>query len=290
MIRSVRLVSYNLRLLISCPDKKGLIAAIYSFISMHDGNILSADQYVSDSGTFFMRLEIEGEGFGLSRDEFAAAFAPLARRHGMDWRVSHTDTPRRMAILVSRFDHCLIDLLWRWDSGELEAEIPLVVSNHPDPASRAEIYGIPFYHLPVTPETKAEQESKVLDLLNDHDIDLVVLARYMQILTPKFVGAYPGRIINIHHSFLPAFAGADPYRRAHDRGVKTIGATAHYVTEELDAGPIIHQDVAHVTHCDTVEDLISLGREVERRVLAHAVRWHLEDRILLDGNRTVVFE
>jgi formyltetrahydrofolate deformylase len=290
MIRSVRLVSYNLRLLISCPDKKGLIAAISSFISMHDGNILSADQYVSDSGTFFMRLEIEGEGFGLSRDEFAAAFAPLARRHGMDWRVSHTDTPRRMAILVSRYDHCLIDLLWRWDSGELEAEIPLVVSNHPDPASRAEIYGIPFYHLPVTPETKAEQESKVLDLLNDHDIDLVVLARYMQILTPKFVGAYPGRIINIHHSFLPAFAGADPYRRAHDRGVKTIGATAHYVTEELDAGPIIHQDVAHVTHRDTVEDLISLGREVERRVLAHAVRWHLEDRILLDGNRTVVFE
>ena len=283
-------VSYNLRLLISCPDRKGLIAAISSFISMHDGNILSADQYVSDSGTFFMRLEIEGEGFGPSRDEFAAAFAPLARRHGMDWRVSHTDTPRRMAILVSRYDHCLIDLLWRWDSGELDAEIPLVVSNHPDLASRAEIYGIPFYHLPVTPETKAEQESKVLDLLNDHDIDLVVLARYMQILTPKFVGAYSGRIINIHHSFLPAFAGADPYRRAHDRGVKTIGATAHYVTEELDAGPMIHQDVAHVTHCDTVEDLISLGREVERRVLAHAVRWHLEDRILLDGNRTVVFE
>ena len=284
------LVSYNLRLLISCPDRKGLIAAISSFISMHDGNILSADQYVSDSGTFFMRLEIEGEGFGLSRDEFAAAFVPLARRHGMDWRVSHTDTPRRMAILVSRYDHCLIDLLWRWDSGELEAEIPLVVSNHPDPASRAEIYGIPFYHLPVTRETKAEQESRVLNLLSDHDVDLVVLARYMQILTPKFVGAYPDRIINIHHSFLPAFAGADPYRRAHDRGVKTIGATAHYVTEELDAGPIIHQDVAHVTHRDTVEDLVRLGREIERRVVARAVRWHLEDRILVDGNRTIVFE
>ena len=283
-------MSYNLRLLIACPDKKGLIAAISSFISMHDGNILSADQYVSDSGTFFMRLEIEGKGFGLSRDEFAAAFAPLARRHGMDWRVSHTDTPRRMAILVSRYDHCLIDLLWRWDSGELDADIPLVVSNHPDLASRAEIYGIPFYNLPVTPETKAEQESKLLDLLNDHDIDLVVLARYMQILTPKFVGAYPDRIINIHHSFLPAFAGADPYRRAHERGVKTIGATAHYVTKELDAGPIIHQDVAHVTHRDTVEDLVSLGREVERRVLARAVRWHLEDRILVDGVRTVVFE
>ncbi|HEV8224264.1 MAG TPA: formyltetrahydrofolate deformylase [Rubrobacteraceae bacterium] len=283
-------VSYNLRLLISCPDKKGLIAAISSFIAMHDGNILSADQYVSDSGTFFMRLEIEGEGFGLGRDEFAGAFAPLARRHRMEWHVSHTDTPKRMAILVSRYDHCLIDLLWRWDSGELDAEIPLVVSNHPDLASRAEIYGIPFHHLPVTQETKSEQEGEVLDLLFEHGVDVVVLARYMQILSPKFVDAYPSGIINIHHSFLPAFAGADPYRRAHDRGVKTIGATAHYVTEELDAGPIIHQDVAHVTHRDTVEDLVRLGREVERRVLARAVRWHLEDRILVDGNRSVVFE
>ena len=283
-------MSYNLRLLISCPDKKGLIAAISSFISMHDGNILSADQYVSDSGTFFMRLEIEGEGFGLSRDEFAAAFAPLARRHGMDWRLSHTDAPKRMAILVSRYDHCLIDLLWRWDAGELDAEIPLVVSNHLDLASRAEIYGIPFHHMPVTKESKAEQESEVLSLPSENGVDVVVLARYMQILTPEFVGAYPDRIINIHHSFLPAFAGADPYRRAHDRGVKTIGATAHYVTEELDAGPIIRQDVAHVTHRDTVEDLVRLGREIERRVLARAVRWHLEDRILVDGNRTVVFE
>ena len=283
-------MSCNLRLLISCPDRKGLIAALSSFIAMHDGNILSADQYVSDSGTFFMRLEIEGEGFGLARDEFAGAFAPLARRHDMDWRLSNTDTPKRMAILVSRYDHCLIDLLWRWDSGELEAEIPLVVSNHPDLASRAEIYGIPFHHLPLTKETKAEQEGKVLNLLREHKVDLVVLARYMQILTPTFVGTYPGRIINIHHSFLPAFAGADPYRRAHERGVKTIGATAHYVTEELDAGPIIHQDVVHVTHRDTIEDLVRVGREVERRVLARAVRWHLEDRILVDGNRTVVFE
>jgi len=283
-------VGYNLRLLISCPDRKGLISAISSFIAMHDGNILSADQYVSDSGTFFMRLEIEGEGFGLTREEFAGAFAPLARRHGMDWSVSYTDAPKRVAILVSRYDHCLIDLLWRWDAGELDAEIPLVVSNHPDLATRAEIYGILFYHLPVTKETKAEQETRVLDLLADNDVDLVVLARYMQILTPKFVGAYPQRIVNIHHSFLPAFAGADPYRRAHDRGVKTIGATAHYVTEELDAGPIIHQDVAHVTHRDSVEDLVRFGREIERRVLARAVRWHLEDRILVDGDRTVVFE
>ena len=286
-------MSYNLRLLISCPDKKGLIAAISSFIAMHDGNILSADQYVSEDeagGTFFMRLEIEGEGFGLERDEFGGAFAPLARKHGMDWRISYTDAPKRMAILVSRYDHCLMDLLWRWDSGELEAEIPLVVSNHPDLASRVEAYGIPFHHLPVTQETKAEQESEMRDLLAEHGIDLVVLARYMQILSPGFVHAYPDRIVNIHHSFLPAFAGADPYHRAHERGVKTIGATAHYVTEELDGGPIIHQDVAHVTHRDTVEDLIRLGREVERRVLARAVRWHLEDRILVDNGRTVVFE
>jgi formyltetrahydrofolate deformylase len=208
----------------------------------------------------------------------------------MEWRVSHTDTPKRMAILVSRYDHCLTDLLWRWDAGEIDAEIPLVVSNHPDLASRAENYGIPFHHLPVTKETKPEQESEVLDHLSENRVDVVVLARYMQILTPEFVGAYRDRLINIHHSFLPAFAGADPYRRAHERGVKTIGATAHYVSEELDAGPIIHQDVAHVSHRDTVDDLVRLGREVERRVLARAVRLHLEDRILVDGGRTVVFD
>jgi formyltetrahydrofolate deformylase len=283
-------LAYNLRLTVSCPDRKGLISALSSFISMHDGNILSADQYVSDGGTFFMRLEIEGEGFGLARDEFAGAFRPLARRHGMDWRMGHTDTPKRMAILVSRYDHCLTDLLWRWDAGELDAEIPFVVSNHPDLAPRVESHGIPFHHLPVTKETKAEQESEILGLLSESRIDVVVLARYMQILTPEFVDAYRDRLINIHHSFLPAFAGADPYRRAHERGVKTIGATAHYVDEELDGGPIIHQDVAHVTHRDTVDDLVRLGREVERRVLARAVRLHLEDRILVDGGRTVVFE
>lgn len=190
----------------------------------------------------------------------------------------------------SRSTTIAFDLLWRWDAGELAAETPLVISNHLDLASRAEIYGIPFHHLPVSKENKAEQESEILDLLSNYEIDLIVLARYMQILTPKLVTAYPDRIINIHHSFLPAFVGADPYRRAHERGVKTIGATAHYVTEELDAGPILHQDVAHVTHRDTVEDLVRLGREVERRVLARAVRWHLEDRILVDGNRSVVFE
>lgn len=283
-------MAYNLRLLVSCPDKKGLISAISSFVAMHDGNILSADQYVSESNTFFMRLEIEGQGFGLARGEFAAAFRPLARRHGMDWRLTHTDVPKRMAVLVSRHDHCLMDLLWRWEAEELDAEIPLVVSNHPGLGPRVGAHGIPFHHLPVTKETKPEQEAGILGLFSENEIDVVVLARYMQILTPKFVGAYRDRLINIHHSFLPAFAGADPYHRAHERGVKTIGATAHYVTEELDAGPIIHQDVAHVSHRDTVEDLVRLGGEVERRVLARAVRWHLEDRVLVDGNRTVVFE
>ncbi len=288
-------MSYNIRLLVSCPDKKGLIAAISSFVAMHDGNILSADQYVSEastngSGRFFMRLEVEGEGFGLKRDEFGAAFTPLARQHEINWQVSYTDVPKKMAVLVSKHDHCLLDLLWRWDAGELGAKIPLVVSNHPDLCSRTELHGIPFYHLPVTGETKVEQEATILDLLTEHKIDLVVLARYMQILTPKLVNSYPDRIINIHHSFLPAFIGADPYRRAHERGVKIIGATAHYVTEDLDAGPIICQDVGHVTHRDTVDDLVRLGREIERRVLARAVRWHLEDRVLADGNRTVVFE
>lgn len=283
-------MSYNARLTISCPDRKGLISSVSLFISMHDGNILSADQYVSGSGRFFMRLEIEGAGFGLERGEFEAAFAPLARRHSMEWSVGHTDAPKKMAILVSRYDHCLVDLLWRWNGGELDAEVPFVISNHPDLASRVESYDIPFQHLPVTKETKEEQEARVMELLSENGVDLVVLARYMRILGPAFVAAYPHRIVNIHHSFLPAFVGVDPYRRAHERGVKTIGATAHYVTEDLDAGPIIHQDVAHVTHRDTVDDLVRVGREVERRVLARAVRWHLEDRVLVDGNRTVVFE
>ncbi|MBA3585042.1 MAG: formyltetrahydrofolate deformylase [Gemmatimonadetes bacterium] len=282
-------MAYNLRLTVSCPDRKGLISALSSFISMHDGNILSADQYVSDGGTFFMRLEIEGEGFGLARDEFAGAFRPLARRHGMDWHVSHTDTPKKMAVLVSRYDHCLTDLLWRWDAGELDVEIPLVVSNHPDLAPRVEAHAIPFHCLPVSRETKAGQEARVLDLLSENEIDVVVLARYMQILTPEFVDAYRDRLINIHHSFLPAFAGADPYARARERGVKIIGATAHYVTEELDAGPIIDQDVARVSHRHGLAAMARIGGDIERTVLARAVHRHLADRILVHEGKTVVF-
>jgi formyltetrahydrofolate deformylase len=285
-------MSYNIRLLIDCPDHKGVISAVSSFIALHQGNILSADQYVSDppNGTFFMRMEIESQGFGLARDEFDAAFSPLARQHGMNWRVGFTDRPKRTAILVSKQGHCLIDLLWRWEAGELDAEIPLVISNHADLQMKVEAHGIPFHFLPVAKESKAEQEADVEKLLREHAIDLVVLARYMQIISPRFLESYRQPIINIHHSFLPAFIGANPYRQAHDRGVKTIGATAHYVTAELDAGPIIHQDVAHISHKDGVDDMIRIGREVERRVLAQAVRWHLEDRVLVEGIRTVVFE
>jgi formyltetrahydrofolate deformylase len=285
-------MNYNIRLLIDCPDHRGLIAAVSGFIALHNGNILSADEHVSDApgSTFFMRMEIEGRGFGLGRDEFDAAFAPLARQHGMRWRVSFTDRPKRMSIMVSKQGHCLIDMLWRWEAGELEAEIPLVISNHADLAQMVEAHGIPYFHLPVTKESKAEQEERVETLLREHEIDLVVLARYMRVLSPGFLGTYRQPIINIHHSFLPAFVGASPYHQAHARGVKIIGATAHYVTAELDAGPIINQDVAHVSHRDGVNDMVRIGREVERRVLARAVRWHLEDRVLVDGNRTVVFE
>jgi formyltetrahydrofolate deformylase len=285
-------MSYNIRLLIDCPDHKGLIAAISSFIALHNGNILSADQHVSDppNSTFFMRMEIEGKGFGLGRDEFDAAFAPLARQHGMNWGVGFTDRPKRTAILVSKQGHCLIDLLWRWEAGELDAEIPLVISNHDDLAPKVEAHGIPFHHLPVTKASKAEQEARVLELLREHNIELVVLARYMQILSPRFLASFCQPVINIHHSFLPAFIGANPYQQAYLRGVKIIGATAHYVTAELDAGPILHQDVAHISHRDGVDDMVRIGREVERRVLAQAVRWHLEDRVSVHGIRTVVFE
>ena len=268
-------MDYNIRLLIDCPDHQGVIAAVSSFIALHAaGDILTPDQYVSDppNGTFFMRMEIEGRGFGLGRDEFDGAFAPLARQHGMSWRVSFTDTPRRMAILVSKQGHCLIDLLWRWEEGELNAVIPLVVSNHADLAAKVEAHGIAFHHRPVTKASKAEDEAHLVSLLRENKINLVVLARYMQIISGEFLESFREPIINIHHSFLPAFKGASPYRQAHERGVKIIGATAHYVTAELDAGPIIHQDVAHISHKDGVEDMVRIGREVERRVLAQGVQ------------------
>jgi formyltetrahydrofolate deformylase len=276
------------RLLISCPDRHGIVAAVSGFLAARGANIVSSDQHSTDpeGGAFFMRMAFTIDALG---EEFAAAFAEeVAERFGMDWRVDDAARPKRVALLVSREDHCLLDLLWRWRRGELHCDIPLVISNHPDSANDVATFGVTYEHVPVVKGEKPAAEERMLELLADR-FDLVVLARYMQILSGDFLSRVGCPVINIHHSFLPAFAGADPYRRAHERGVKVIGATAHYVTEELDAGPIIEQDVTHVTHREDVDVLVRIGRDVERTVLARAVNLHLEDRVLVHGNRTVVF-
>ncbi|MEX2582120.1 MAG: formyltetrahydrofolate deformylase, partial [Gemmatimonadota bacterium] len=240
------------------------------------------------AGRFFLRVEFQTEALDVSHDELEVLFATeIAERFEMDWRLS--GRRKRAALLASRTDHCLLDLLWRWRRGELDVDIPLVISNHDNLADDVATFGIPYHYLPVAKGKRPEQEAAIRALLVEHDIDLVVLARYMQILSGEFIDEYPNRIINIHHSFLPAFAGADPYGRAFDRGVKIIGATAHYATEDLDEGPIIEQDVERVTHREGRGDLVRVGREVERSVLARAVQWHLEDRVFVHGNRTVVF-
>jgi formyltetrahydrofolate deformylase len=277
-------------LLLSCPDQKGLVAAVSAFIYENDGNIIHADQHTDqEERVFVQRVEWMLDGFGVGRDGIAGAFAPIAERFGMQWRLRFSDAVPRMAVFVSRQAHCLYDLLARWKTGELQADIPLVVSNHPDLAGVAGDFGVDFAHLPVASD-KAAQEAAARAQLDEYRIDVVVLARYMQILSPEFVAAYPERIINIHHSFLPAFAGARPYHQAHERGVKVIGATAHYVTADLDAGPIIEQDVARVSHRDAVTDLVRKGRDLETIVLARAVHHHLEHRIVVYGNKTVVFD
>ncbi|MBT8197884.1 MAG: formyltetrahydrofolate deformylase, partial [Acidimicrobiia bacterium] len=235
-------------------------------------------------------IEWELDGFGIDRERIADEFAPIAQRFSMDWRLRFSDERARIAVLVSKQAHCMYDLLARWRMGELATDISLVISNHDDLAQVADDFGVPFHHLPITPDTRNAQESAVRDLIDRHDIDVIVLARYMQILSPEFVAAYPNRIINIHHSFLPAFAGARPYHQAHERGVKVIGATAHFVTGELDAGPIIAQDVSHVSHRDSVPALIHKGRDLEKAVLARAVHLHLDNRLIVYGNKTVVFD
>jgi formyltetrahydrofolate deformylase len=241
-------------------------------------------------GEFFMRVEIELAGFRLTPDNFASAWQPFADRFAMRWSIHWGNITKRMAIFVSRQSHCLNDLLWRWRSGELRAEIPLVISNHPDGRDAVERFGLEFHHLPVTPQTRGEQEGQATALLEAAGVDVIVLARYMQVLTPAFVSAWPNRVINIHHSFLPAFAGQKPYHQAYERGVKIIGATSHYVTDELDEGPIIAQATLGVDHRDTIDDLVRKGRDLERVVLATAVRLHLEDKILASRNKTVVFD
>jgi formyltetrahydrofolate deformylase len=281
-------------LLLSCPDQPGVVAATAQFLADHDGNIVHAEQHV-DPGTgsgdavFFQRIEFDVDGFGLDRDQIVGAFAPVAEGLGMTVDLRFTDTPTPTAIMASRQPHCLYDLLTRWRSGELPMDLRVIVSNHPDHAGIAEHMGVPYLHLPVTPDTKPEQESQVLAALSEHGAELVVMARYMQILSNRFVAAHPNRIINIHHSFLPAFIGANPYRQAYDRGVKLIGATAHYATADLDEGPIIEQDTVHVSHRDDVARLTSRGRDLETIVLARAVRAHLEHRVIVHGRKTVVF-
>jgi formyltetrahydrofolate deformylase len=279
------------RLLIWCPDRKGIIAATTGFLADAGVNVLEADQHTDpDDGTFCMRLEFDTDGMKLTRDELDARWAELAARFKMDWRIAWAAQRKRIAILVSRQDHCLQDLLWRTSIGELDGEIACVISNHKDCAAAVASHGLRYHALPVTPETKRQQEQRLLEILNEANVDLIVLARYMQVLTEQVVGAYPSRIINIHHSFLPAFAGARPYHQAHERGVKLIGATAHYVTAQLDEGPIIAQATASVSHRDRVDDLVRKGRDLERTTLATAVRLHLADKVLVNQDRTVVFE
>jgi formyltetrahydrofolate deformylase len=278
-------------LLISCRDQKGLVAAVSDFLYRHDGNITHADQHTDlEEGVFLQRVEWELNGFAISREDIEESFRPIAERFGMRWTLHFSDYVPRMALLVSKLPHCLYDVLARWRLGEFEAEIPVVISNHDDAGAIASDFGLRFEVLPVTQDKKRAQEQQIAALLDEQRVDLVVLARYMQILSDEFVSRYPNRIINIHHSFLPAFAGARPYHQAHERGVKIIGATAHYATRELDQGPIIDQDVARISHRDSVDDLIRKGRDLEKVVLARAIDLHLRNRIVVYGNKTVVFD
>ena len=278
-------------LLIHCPDRQGILATVTEFLNRNNGNIIYLDQHVDrQEMIFYMRVEWELEGFSIPREKIGEYFETLiANPMQMTWKLYLSVDIPRMALFVSQMPHCLFDILSRYTAGEWDVEIPLIISNHNKLEPVARRFGIDFHHFPVTRENKAEQELKELELLRSHNIDFIVLARYMQILSKEFVAHYPNRIINIHHSFLPAFAGAKPYHAAHERGVKIIGATSHYVTSDLDAGPIIEQDVTRCSHADTVENLIRKGRDLEKIVLSHAVFKHLERKILVFNNRTVVF-
>lgn len=278
-------------LLITCPDQKGIVATVSEFLYRRNANILHADQHQDAAlGLFLMRVEWDLRDFMLDLAQFAAAFAPIVERFRMNWRLARSSERAQVAIFVSRYTHCLADILYRAHANELNCDVRLVVGNARDGEQLAQFYGVPFHYFDVTPETKREVEQRQLALLAEHAIDLVVLARYMQILSPAMVERYSQRIINVHHSFLPAFSGARPYHRAFARGVKLIGATSHYVTSELDEGPIIEQDVVRISHRNQVEDLVRKGRDLEKLVLSRAVRWHVEDRIVVYANKTVVFD
>jgi formyltetrahydrofolate deformylase len=278
------------RLIVSCPDRHGIIAALSACLAEAGANIVNSDQHSTDpeGGTFFLRMEFHVDDLAAKRQELEAELGAIAGEFGMEWRLRLAGARRRVALFASRYDHCLLDLLWRWRRGELAMEVVAVVSNHPDLEPDVRPFGVPYHHVPVSPETKLTAEEQTLELLAGH-VDLIVLARYMQVLSGDFLRRVGVPVINIHHSFLPAFVGADPYVRAHQRGVKLIGATAHYTTEELDAGPIIEQDVARVSHRQGPEELALIGRDIERVVLARALARHLDDRVIVDGNRTIVF-
>ena len=278
-------------LLITCPDAKGIVAAIADFLYQHNANILHADQHQdAENSLFLMRVEWDLKDFSLDEASFARAFEVIAKTYKMTWELKLSADKPRMAIMVSQYDHCLADLLHRYKNNELKCDIPLIISNHLNAQKLAEFYDIPFFHIPVEKDKKKEAEAEQFALFDEYQVDFIVLARYMQILSEDFVKRYPQRVINIHHSFLPAFIGAKPYHRAFERGVKLIGATSHYVTEVLDEGPIIEQDIDRISHRDQVEDLIQKGRDLERIVLYKAVRWHIENRILIYGNKTVIFD
>ena len=279
------------KLLLHCPDKPGILAEVTDFITVNKGNIIYLDQYVDHvENIFLMRIEWELKNFLIPQEKIEDYFATLyAQKYEMFFRLYFSDTKPRMAIFVSKMSHCLFDLLARYTAGEWNVEIPLIISNHPDLQHVAERFGIPFYLFPITKETKEEQEKKEMELLAKHKVNFIVLARYMQVISERMIDAYPNRIINIHHSFLPAFVGAKPYHAAFERGVKIIGATSHYVTTELDAGPIIEQDVVRITHKDTVEDLVNKGKDLEKIVLSRAVQKHIERKVLAYKNKTVIF-
>ncbi|WP_100616067.1 formyltetrahydrofolate deformylase [Confluentibacter citreus] len=281
----------KITILIHCKDQRNIIASITNFISEKEGNIVYIDQHVDrEQNIFFMRLESEFITDGFSTEAFKDAFETnLAAKFNMKWRIYSSAIKPKMALFVSKYDHCLYDLLGRYNSGELFLEIPFIISNHNDLKSIADSFNIPFYHIPVSKDNKIEAENKQLELLEKHDIDFIVLARYMQIISEKLIAKYPNKIINIHHSFLPAFVGAKPYHSAYKRGVKIIGATSHYVTEELDAGPIIDQGVARVSHTHSIEDLIAKGRDLEKIVLANAVKLHTNRKVMVYNNKTVIF-
>jgi len=278
------------RLVIACPDRVGIVAKVSNFLATYNGWITEASHHSdTHSGWFFMRHEIRADSLPFELEEFRRAFAPIAREFSMQWRVSDSSQLKRVVLMASRESHCLADLLHRWHSGELACEIPCVIANHDELRSMVEWHGIPYCHVPVDPQNKAPAFAEVSRLVREHAADTVVLARYMQILPPQLCQELAMQVINIHHSFLPSFVGARPYHQASLRGVKLIGATCHYVTEELDAGPIIEQDVVRITHRDSVEDMVRLGKDVEKMVLSRGLRYHLEDRVLVHDNRTVVF-